>query len=107
MPSNFFFLIKENINILFYLINSYCEYLAIGVLDIYDTNTEDEENIHILLDNIEFFQMTPLDMALIGDCKNFVSHPSVQNLLTKIWNGHSAQNYHSCKSFMAILFNKK
>ena len=61
-------------------------------MDIYDTNTEDEENIHILLDNIEFFQMTPLDMALIGDCKNFVSHPSVQNLLTKIWNGHSAQN---------------
>ena len=77
-----------NVSKIFFL--SFFEELAIGVLDVYDTNTDDRENIHIILDKNAFYDMTPLDMAQIGDCKNFIAHPAVQSVLTTIWVGHTA-----------------
>ena len=34
--------------------------------------------------------MTPLKMAQIGNCKNFIAHPAVQSVLTTIWVGQTA-----------------
>ncbi len=66
---------------------SYFENLSLGVLNVFDINTDDRINIEILLNRILYFKTHTLQMAQIGDCKQFVAHPAVQNLLTSIWIG--------------------
>ena len=57
------------------------------MLDVYDVNNDDRKNFLILLNPIIYFKTHPLQMAQIGDCKQFVAHPAVQNLLTSFWFG--------------------
>ena len=33
----------------------------------------------------EYSDITCLQMAIVGNCLNFLSHPAPQNLITKIW----------------------
>jgi hypothetical protein len=56
-------------------------------LDVFDANTDDRINRDILMNKILYFQIDTLQMAQIGDCKQFVAHSAVQNLLTSIWLG--------------------
>lgn len=64
--------------------------MAIGVLNIFDSTTDDLINGVILLRKIPFYNLDCLQMAVEADCKKFVSLSSVQNLLTDIWYGKIA-----------------
>jgi hypothetical protein len=66
--------------------------MAIGVLNIFDATTDDLINGVILLRKIPFYNLDSLQMAVIADCKTFISLSSVQNLLTDIWNGKIVAN---------------
>lgn len=61
--------------------------MAIGVLNIFDKSTDDIINGVILLRKIPFYNLDCLQMAVEGDCQQFVALSSVQNLLTDIWYG--------------------
>ena len=61
--------------------------MAIGVLNIFDSTTDDLINGVILLRKIPFFNLDCLQMAVEADCQKFVALSSVQNLLTDIWYG--------------------
>ena len=41
----------------------------------------------ILLRTIPHYEIDSLQMAVEGDCKKFVPHSAVQNLLNKLWIG--------------------
>lgn len=71
---------------------NYFEEMAIGVLNIFDATTDDLINGVILLRKIPFYNLDCLQMAVIADCKKFVSLSSVQNLLTDIWHGKIIAN---------------
>ena len=71
---------------------NYFEEMAIGVLNIFDATTDDLINGVILLRKIPFYNLDCLQMAVIADCKTFVSLSSVQNLLTDIWHGKIIAN---------------
>ncbi len=72
-------------NFFFY---SYFEDLAVGVWNTFDVNTDDLINGVILLRIIPYYNIDLLEMAVEGDSKKFVSHSSIQNLLTDIWHGN-------------------
>ena len=61
--------------------------MACGVLNIFDSFSNDLINGVILLQNIPYFNLNCLEMAVEAKCLKFISLPSVQNLLTDIWNG--------------------
>ncbi len=61
--------------------------MSIGVLNIFDSITDDLINSVILLRKIPFYNLDCLQMAVKADCKRFVALSSVQNLLTDIWCG--------------------
>jgi hypothetical protein len=61
--------------------------MAIGVLNLFDSTTDDLINGVILLRKIPFFNLDCLQMAVEADCQRFVALSSVQNLLTDIWFG--------------------
>jgi hypothetical protein len=69
---------------------SYFEDLAINVLTIFDDYTDDRYNLDILMSKITYFNLNILQMAEIGDCKRFISQPTVQNILTSIWLGQES-----------------
>ena len=62
--------------------------MAIGVLNIFDLNSDDLMNSIILLEKIPIYKMDCLQMAVKAKCLKFVSLPAVQNLITEIWNGN-------------------
>ncbi len=64
------------------------EALAIGVWNTFDHNTDDLINDVILLRVVPYYNIDLLEMAVEGDSKKFVSHPSIQDLLTNIWHGN-------------------
>ena len=47
--------------------------MAIGVLNIFDATTDDLINGVILLRKIPFYNLDSLQMAVIADCKTFIS----------------------------------
>lgn len=55
--------------------------MAIGVLDLYDKYTENGMNRVLLLHRNTTFKISILDMAVEGDCTNFLSNPAVQGVL--------------------------
>ncbi len=66
----------------------YFEQTACQVLDLFDKNSND------LLNGILFSQKVPyyddldcITLATQGSCLVFISVPSVQNMLTTVWNG--------------------
>jgi len=61
--------------------------MACGVLNIFDSFSNDLINGVILLQNIPYFNLNCLEMAVEAKCLKFISLASVQNLLTDIWNG--------------------
>jgi hypothetical protein len=61
--------------------------MSIGVLNIFDSTTDDLINGVILLRKIPFYNLDCLQMAVEANCEKFVALSSVQNLLTDIWNG--------------------
>ena len=61
------------------------ENLACGVLTEFDENTIEIENEINLLTKNEIYDMNCLQLAQKGECLEFMSLPSVQNLLTKHW----------------------
>ena len=63
------------------------EEMSIGVLNIFDSTTDDLINGVILLRKIPFYNLDCLQMAVESDCQKFVALSSVQNLLTGIWYG--------------------
>ena len=60
--------------------------MAISVLDLYDLNTDKYNNGIVLLRIVPYYGIDSLKMAVEANCKKFVSQPSVQVLLTDIWN---------------------
>ena len=61
--------------------------MSIGVLNIFDSTTDDLINGVILLRKIPFYNLDCLQMAVEANCEKFVALSSVQNLLTDIWHG--------------------
>ena len=39
---------------------------------------------------IKYFDLNILEMAELGDCKKFISQPTVQNMLTSVWIGQES-----------------
>ena len=39
---------------------------------------------------IKYFDLNILEMAELGDCKKFISQPTVQNILTSVWIGQES-----------------
>lgn len=68
------------------------EGMAIGVLNIFDSTTDDLINGVILLRKIPFYNLDCLQMAVEAECQKFVALSSVQNLLTDIWYGKITSN---------------
>ena len=62
--------------------------MAIGVLSLFDENEPDYKNQTILLNGVrELDDKNCLDLAVEGQHQQFVATPSVQGVITKIWNG--------------------
>ena len=59
-------------------------------MSIFDDNTDDKYNLDILMSKIMYFNLNILEMAEIGDCKKFISQPTVQNILTSVWLGQES-----------------
>lgn len=63
------------------------EEMSCQVLNIFDRSSDDLANGIILLQKIPYYNLDCLQMAVEAECMDFLSLPSVQNLLTDIWNG--------------------
>jgi hypothetical protein len=61
--------------------------MACGVLNIFDNNSNDLINGIVLLQIIPYFGIDCLQMAVEARCLKFLALPTVQNLVTDIWNG--------------------
>lgn len=61
--------------------------MACGVLEIFDSTSDDIVNGVILLQKIPYYSLDCLQMAVEAKCLKFIALSSVQNLLTDIWNG--------------------
>ena len=61
--------------------------MSCQVLNIFDRSSDDLANGIILLQKIPYYNLDCLQMAVEAECMDFLSLPSVQNLLTDIWNG--------------------
>ncbi|CAF0758789.1 unnamed protein product [Brachionus calyciflorus] len=63
------------------------EEMACGVLNIFDNLSDDLINGIILLQKISYYDLECLRIAVEARCLKFIALPTVQNLLTDIWNG--------------------
>ena len=82
--------------------------MAIGVLNLFDSTTDDLINGVILLRKIPYFNLDCLQMAVEANCQKFVSLTSVQNLLTDIWYGKvSSKSGIKANIKVKILLNHK
>lgn len=81
----------------------YFEDLAISIIEIFDDNTEDEYNLDILMCEIKYFNLNILEMAELGDCKKFISQPTVQNILTSVWLGQESYKTGFTKTFKFLI----
>ena len=61
--------------------------MACGVLEIFDSTSDDCINGIILLQKIPYYDLNCLQLAVEAKCLKFISLSTVQNLLTEIWNG--------------------
>jgi hypothetical protein len=84
-------------------LKSYFEDVAISVIEIFDDNTEDEYNLDILMCKIKYFNLNILEMAELGDCKKFISQPTVQNILTSVWLGQESYKTGFTKTFKVLI----
>jgi hypothetical protein len=84
-------------------LKSYFEDLAIRVIEIFDDNTEDEYNLDILMCEIKYFNLNILEMAELGDCKKFISQPTVQNILTSVWLGQESYKTGLTKTLKVLI----
>lgn len=69
------------------MLSSYFEDMACEVFDICDDLSIDFVNSIILLQKIPYYNINCLQMAYEAKCLKFISLPSVQTLLSDIWNG--------------------
>ena len=72
----------------FYKLSRSYESLAVDVLHLcFESNPEDAQLL--LLRKIpEYDNLTPLNIAIVGNNKHFISDTCCQSLLVKIWYGH-------------------
>ncbi len=61
--------------------------ISIGVLDMIDNSLDESTNFKYLLEKVSVFGLDCVEMAVIGNCQKFIATKTVQNLLTKLWNG--------------------
>ena len=78
---------KKTIN---YVFISYFEDLAVGVLDIFDANNDDNSISIFFETEVPYFKANPLFIGRMGSCKKFIAHPTVQNYLTTMWYGQKS-----------------
>ena len=65
--------------------------MAISILNEFDTSADNKKNMYLLTVEHSYFKNNVLELARFADCKNFIAHPMVQNILTIIWSGQSSQ----------------
>ena len=73
-------------------------------MSIFDDNTDDKYNLDILMSKIMYFNLNILEMAEIGDCKKFISEPTVQNILTSVWLGQESYKTGFIKNLKVSFF---
>jgi len=57
-------------------------------MNIFDNNTRDLMNYHLMKTKVPFFQNCELlEFAVQCECKNFVALESIQNVITELWYG--------------------
>ena len=61
--------------------------MAIGLLGVYYKNTRENVVDVLVIRYIEELGMDCLELAVHCECEKFVSSPTVQRILTNIWNG--------------------
>lgn len=69
------------------------ENYATGALDIIYNNSHILISYCVLLREVVFYNIDCLQMAMVCDCKQFVSQPVVQQLFDSIWWGQ--MKYHN------------
>lgn len=67
------------------MLNSQFEDLAIGVMNVFDTNTRDSMNGVLMQTEIPYMKTDCLDFAVQCECRRFVALPSIQNVITEMW----------------------
>ena len=55
----------------------------------FDLNSHPKKDMELLTTENKFYKTNVLEIARVSDCKKFISHPLVQNLLTIVWCGTS------------------
>ena len=61
--------------------------LAVGVLDECYSSDRHKATLLVVRQMNNYDSMTPLQLAVLADSKDFVAHPVCQNVLTAIWYG--------------------
>ena len=64
------------------------ESFATGTLEQFEKKTKNI-SFAILFRTCDLFNMSPVQMAIEFDCKNFISHPTVQHLMTQYFDDAS------------------
>lgn len=71
--------------------NFFCrkfEYMAIGVVKSFDEKMIEELNDVLIVRYIKHLEMDCLELAVLCDCKEFISMNVVQRILTDLWKGN-------------------
>ena len=61
--------------------------MAIGVVKIFDEKMREELNDVLIVRYISHLKMDCLDLAVLCDCKEFISMNVVQRVIDNLWNG--------------------
>ena len=75
--------------------------MVIGVLEYFDKNTTDAVDDVLIIRYIKELKIDHLDLAVICECKNFISNSLVQRVLDNIWKGTKC-----CNSFRCLISKK-
>lgn len=68
-----------------FFFHRFFETAAIGTLETMKSNSHIFITYCVLLKNVELYNVDCLQMAMICDCKRFVSQPIIQSLFENIW----------------------
>ena len=71
-------------------VDTYCRFyknLAVGVLSECYSSDQYKATLLVVHQMSNYGCVTPLQLAVLADNKNFVAHPVCQNVLTTIWFG--------------------
>ncbi len=62
--------------------------MAIDLLNIMTRKTRDNADDVFILRYLKEYQMDCLELAVVCDCKGFVSNEIIQNILDNLWTGN-------------------